>query len=73
MLTKKSRFFDARPNSKLVYIGAKFAFKRNLGSVTKKEKWISQNQGRILDFLEWGADFQKNYEHFVDRFFGRPN
>ena len=40
MLTKKSRFFGARSPSKLVYIGAKGAFRKILGSVG--QKWISE-------------------------------
>ena len=41
ILTKKSRFFfGARSPSKLVYIGAKGAFKKILGSVG--QKWISE-------------------------------
>ena len=40
MLTKKSRFFGARSPSKLVYIGAKGAFRKTLGSVG--QKWISE-------------------------------
>ena len=30
-------------------------------------------QGRIHDFLGWGADFQKKIENFNDLFLGRPN
>ena len=40
MLTKKLRFFGARSPSKLVYIGAKDAFRKILGSVG--QKWISE-------------------------------
>ena len=40
MLTKKSRFFGARSPSKLVYIGAKGAFRKILGSVG--QNWISE-------------------------------
>ena len=36
---KKTRFFDARSPSKLVYIGARGAFGQILGSVG--QKWIS--------------------------------
>ena len=36
MLTKKQRFFGARSPSKLVYIGAKGAFRKILGSVGQK-------------------------------------
>ena len=39
ILTKKTRFFGARSPSKLVYIGAKGAFRKILGSVG--QKWIS--------------------------------
>ena len=37
---KKLRFFGARSPSKLVYIGAKGAFRKILGSVG--QKWISE-------------------------------
>ena len=40
ILTKNSVFFGARSPSKLVYIGAKGAFRKILGSVC--EKWISE-------------------------------
>ena len=39
-MTKKLRFFGARSPSKLVYIGAKGAFRKILGSV--RQKWISE-------------------------------
>ena len=35
ILTKKSHFFSARSPSKLVYIGAKGAFRKFLGSISK--------------------------------------
>ena len=45
-LTKKLHFFGARYPSKLVYINAKSAFRKILGSIRKK--WISQRAGGRL-------------------------
>ena len=36
ILTKKLRFFGARSPSKLIYFGAKGAFRKTLGSVSQK-------------------------------------
>ena len=49
ILTTKNCVFMARPSpSKLVYVGAKGAFRKNLGYVS--QKWVSQNctKGNLL-------------------------
>ena len=59
MWTKKSHFFGASP-SKLVYIGAKGAFTKILGSVS--QQWTSQTSTKggpfgsaVLEFLRGGG------------------
>ena len=54
---KKSRFFGARSPSKLVYIGAKGAFRKILGSVG--QKWLSEKVSKGGPFGSTGGRIPK--------------